>query len=148
MIETETVPKTFVGAGGMRFVAPGDEQEPIGNRIIVLPQEETGAKSRDPHSGFVDYVPAGSIARGETLVTTGDGGKTIPCGICHGQTLQGLGEVPAIAGRPPTYIVRQLNDMKTGARSGISTALMKAVVEKLSVEDMVAIAAYVGSRDP
>ena len=57
-------------------------------------------------------------------------------------------EVPAIAGRPPTYIVRQLNDMKTGARSGISTALMKAVVEKLSVEDMVAIAAYLGSRDP
>ena len=148
VIETETVPKTFVGAGGMRFVAPGDEQEPIGNRIIVLPQEETRAKSRDPHSGFVDYVPSGSTARAESLVTTGDGGKTIPCGICHGQTLQGLGEVPAIAGRPPTYIVRQLNDMKTGARSGISTALMKAVVEKLSVEDMVAIAAYVGSRDP
>jgi len=44
--------------------------------------------------------------------------------------------------------VRQLNDMKTGARSGISTALMKAAVEKLSVEDMVAIAAYLGSRDP
>jgi cytochrome c553 len=81
-------------------------------------------------------------------VTTGDGGKTIPCSICHGQTLQALGEVPAIAGRPPTYIVRQLNDMKTGARSGISTALMKAVVEKLSVEDMVAIAAYLGARDP
>jgi len=148
VIETETVPKTFVGAGGMRFVAPGDEQEPIGNRIIVLPQEETRAKSRDPHSGFVDYVPSGSTARAESLVTTGDGGKTIPCGICHGQTLQGLGEVPPIAGRPPIYIVRQLNDMKTGARSGISTALMKAVVEKLSVEDMVAIAAYVGSRDP
>jgi len=82
VIETETVPKTFVGAGGMRFVAPGDEQEPIGNRIIVLPQEETRAKSRDPHSGFVDYVPSGSTARAESLVTTGDGGKTIPCGIC------------------------------------------------------------------
>ena len=110
VVETETVPKTYVGAGGMRFVAPGDEREPIGNRIIVLPQEETRAKSRDPHSGFLDHVPPGSIARGEALVTTGDGGKTIPCSICHGQTLQGLGEVPAIAGRPPTYIVRQLND--------------------------------------
>ena len=148
VVETDMVAKSYVGAGGMRFATPDGEKEPIGNRIIVLPQEETGAKSRDPHSGFVDYVPAGSIARGEALVTTSDGGKTIPCGICHGQTLQGLGEVPAIAGRPPTYIVRQLNDMKTGARSGISTALMKAVVEKLSVEDMVAIAAYVGSRDP
>ena len=45
-------------------------------------------------------------------------------------------------------VMRHLNDMKTGARSGISTALMRAVVEKLSVEDMVAIAAYLGARDP
>ena len=99
VIETQTVPRTYVGAGGMRFAAAGDEQEPIGNRIIVLPRDETRAKSRDPHSGFVDHVPPGSIARGEALVATGDGGKTIPCMICHGQTLQGLGEVPAIVGR-------------------------------------------------
>ena len=148
VVETDSVPKSYVGAGGMRFAEPGAEMEPIGNRIIVLPQDETRAKSRDPRSGFIDYVPTGSIAKGEALVTTGDGGKTIPCAICHGQTLQGLGELPPIAGRPPTYVVRQLNDMKTGARSGISTALMKAVVDKLTVEDMVAIAAYLGSRDP
>ena len=148
VIETDSVPKSYVGAGGMRFAEPGAEMEPIGNRIIVLPQDETRAKSRDPRSGFIDYVPTGSIAKGEALVTTGDGGKTIPCAICHGQTLQGLGELPSIAGRPPTYVVRQLNDVKTGARSGISTALMKAVVDKLTVEDMVAIAAYLGSRDP
>ena len=148
VIETDSVPKSYVGAGGMRFAEPGGEMEPIGNRIIVVPQDETRAKSRDPRSGFIDYVPTGSIAKGEALVTTGDGGKTIPCAICHGQTLQGLGELPPIAGRPPTYVVRQLNDMKTGARSGISTALMKAVVDKLTVEDMVAIAAYLGSRDP
>ena len=147
VIETETVPKSYVGAGGMRFAEPGDEKEPIGNRIIVLPQDEARAKSRDPHSGFIDYVPVGSIAKGEALVTTGGGGKTVPCAICHGQTLQGLGEVPSISGRPPAYVVRQLNDMKTGARSGISTALMQQVVDKLTVEDMVAIAAYLGSRD-
>ena len=148
VVETDSVPKSYVGAGGMRFAEPGGEMEPIGNRIIVVPQDQTRAKSRDPRSGFIDYVPTGSIAKGEAPVTTGDGGKTIPCAICHGQTLQGLGELPSIAGRPPTYVVRQLNDMKTGARSGISTALMKAVVDKLTVEDMVAIAAYLGSRDP
>jgi cytochrome c553 len=38
--------------------------------------------------------------------------------------------------------------MQTGARSGISTALMKAVVEKLTAEDMIALAAYLGSREP
>jgi cytochrome c553 len=148
VIETDTVPKSYVGNGGMRFASPGDEREPIGNRIIVLPQDEARAKSRDPHSGFIDYVPTGSIARGEALVTTGDGGKTIPCAICHGQTFKGIGEVPAIGGRPPIYIVRQLNDMRTGARSGISMALMQAVVEKLTIDDMIAIAAYLGSREP
>jgi cytochrome c553 len=146
--ETDSVPKSYVGAGGMRFAAAGDEMEPIGNRIIVLPEDEARAKMRDPHSGFIDYVPSGSIAKGEALATTGGEGKTIPCAICHGPTLQGLGEVPSIAGRPPTYIVRQLNDMQTGARSGISTALMKAVVEKLTAEDMIALAAYVSSREP
>src|SRR5712671_6158924 len=99
VVETDTVPKSHVGAGGMRFVVPGGDKEPIGDRIIVLPQDETRAKSRDPRSGFVDYVPAGSIARGEALVATGDGGKTIPCAICHGPTFKGLGEVPSIAGR-------------------------------------------------
>jgi len=146
--ETDTVPKSYVGAGAMRFAEPGTEKEPIGNRVIVLPQDEARAKSRDPHSGFIDYVPVGSVAKGEALVTTGDGGKTIRCAICHGEALKGLGEVPSIAGRPPIYVVRQLNDMKTGARSGISMALMKAVVDKLTAEDMVAIAAYLGSRAP
>jgi cytochrome c553 len=146
--ETDSVPKSYVGAGGMRFAAAGGEMEPIGNRIIVLPEDEARAKMRDPHSGFIDYVPTGSIAKGEALAATGGEGRTIPCAICHGPTLQGLGEVPSIAGRPPTYIVRQLNDMQTGARSGISTALMKAVVEKLTADDMIALAAYLGSRDP
>jgi cytochrome c553 len=132
----------------MRFAAAGGEMEPIGNRIIVLPEDEARAKMRDPHSGFIDYVPNGSIAKGEALAATGGEGRTIPCAICHGPTLQGLGEVPPITGRPPTYIVRQLNDMQTGARSGISTALMKAVVEKLTAEDMIALAAYLGSREP
>jgi cytochrome c553 len=80
-------------------------------------------------------------------VKTG-GGKSAPCVMCHGQNLKGLGDWPAIAGRPPTYIVRQLNDMKSGARSGETMALMKGVVERLTLEDMIAIAAYVGSRDP
>jgi cytochrome c553 len=148
VIETDTVAKSYVGAGGMRFAAPEGGAEPIGNRIIVLPQDEARAKSRDPRSGFIDYVPTGSIAKGEALVSSGGGGKTIPCNICHGQTLRGIGELPAIAGRPPTYVVRQLNDMKTGARSGMSMALMKAVVDQLTIEDMIAIAAYLGAREP
>jgi cytochrome c553 len=148
VIETDTVPKTYVGAGAMRFAVAGGGTEPIGNRIIVLPQDPERAHGRDSHSGFIDYVPVGSIAKGETLVTTGGGGKTIPCAICHGQSLKGLGEIPGITGRPPIYVVRQLSDMQNGNRTGSLVELMKAVVAQLTVGDMVAIAAYLGSREP
>ena len=75
-------------------------------------------------------------------------GKTLACSICHGRTLQGLGDVPAIAGRHPNYIVRQLWNMQNGERIGTSAALMQQVVEKLNNDDMLAIAAYVASLTP
>jgi cytochrome c553 len=148
VVETATVAKTYVGSGAMRFASPDGGTEPLGNRIIVLPQDAARAHSRDPHSGFIDYVPVGSIAKGKALVTGGGSGQTLPCAICHGATLKGLGEVPGIAGRPPIYVVRQLNDMQNGNRTGSLAELMKAVVAKLTIEDMVAIAAYLGSLEP
>jgi cytochrome c553 len=78
----------------------------------------------------------------------GGGGKTIPCGSCHGATLKGAGDVPGISGRQATYVVRQLNDIQSGERAGPSAELMKAVVAKLDLDDMLAIAAYVSSREP
>jgi cytochrome c553 len=147
VVESETVPKSFIGAGAMRFAVPDGGSEPIGNRIIELPQDAARAASRDAHSGFIAHVPPGSIARGEALVATG-GSSAIPCAICHGTALKGLGDVPGIVGRSPIYVVRQLNDLQTGNRSGGLAALMKAPVAKLSLDDMIAIAAYLGSREP
>src|SRR5262249_29957369 len=147
VIETDSVPKTFVGGGAMRFVVPEGGSEPIGNRIIVVPQDAQRAYSRDARSGFIDYVPTGSIAKGEALVT-GGGGKTIPCAICHGPALKGLGEVPGIAGQSPLTLARQLHYMQTGERNGAMAALMKAVVAKLNADDILAISAYVASREP
>ena len=127
----------------MRFADAGGETEPLGNRIIVLPEDAERAASRDARSGFINYVPVGSIKRGETLVTTGEGGKTLPCSICHG-----LGDVPPLAGRDGTYLIRQLTDIKSGNRIGPSVALMEQVVKNLSGDEMVAIAAYLASREP
>ena len=147
VVETDMVAKSYVGAGGMRFATPDGAKEPIGNRIIVLPQNPHLAELRDPHSGFIDYVPTGSIVKGAALMAGGEG-KTITCTICHGPNLKGLGEVPSIAGRPATYIFRQLNDMKVGNRKGPWVELMKQVVEKLDDNDMIALSAYLGSLDP
>jgi cytochrome c553 len=147
VVETDVVAKSFVGAGGMRFATPDGAQEPIGNRIIVLPQDPQLAELRDAHSGFIDYVPKGSLVKGAELMAGGNG-KTVNCTICHGPTLKGLGEVPGIAGRPATYVFRQLHDIKNGNRKGPWAELMKQVVEKLDVEDMIALAAYLGSLNP
>jgi cytochrome c553 len=147
VIEVDKVPASYVGAGGMRFALGDGGFEPIGSRIIVLPQNPDQAAMRNPKFGFVDYVPKGSLAKGAALMAGGDG-KTTACTICHGPALKGLGEVPGITGRPATYIFRQLNDMKTGNRTGAWVELMKPVVAKLDQDDMIALAAYLGSLDP
>jgi cytochrome c553 len=148
VVETENVPKTFVGKGNKRLAYPDGGAEPIGDRIIEIPEDEEIVLNRDPRSGFVAYVPKGSIAKGEVLATAGGNGKTLACSICHGLDLKGLGEVPGIAGRHPNYIVRQLFSIQDGQRSGTSAALMQQVVAKLSVDEMLDIAAYVASRQP
>src|ERR1700730_2417533 len=148
VVETDRVPKTFINEPPMRMPLPGGTEEPIGHRIIELPQNAARAESRDPHCGFVANVPVGSIAKGKDLITTGGSGKTIACAICHGPSLGGLGEVPLIAGHSPMYLFRQLYYFKDGSRAGTMSALMKAVVANLSQDDMVAIAAYVGSLPP
>ena len=64
------------------------------------------------------------------------------CTLCHGQTLQGMGDVPAIADRSLSYTIRQLYNYQQGTRQ---SALMKPIVAKLSPDDMITIAAYLGS---
>src|SRR5579864_5040979 len=147
VMETNTVPKTRL-AGGMFLTLEGNEKEPLGQRIIETPENAEGTEVlRDARSGFIAYVPTGSIKKGEALVTNG-AGKTTQCGICHGADLKGLGPVPSLAGRSPSYLVRQLYDMQQGARHGTWTDLMKPVVAKLTEDDMLAIAAYTASRVP
>ena len=146
VVESETVPKTRI-QNGMFLRLEGDATEPIGQRIIETPVNvETTELLRDPRSGFIAYVPVGSIKKGEALVMKGGGGKTTQCTICHAADLQGLGPVPGLAGRSPSYLVRQLYDIQHGNRSGVWTSLMKPVVANLSTDDMLAIAAYLSSR--
>ena len=146
VVETDTVPKSYVSVKGrQRLPLPGGGMEPLGNRIVELPQDVARATSRDPHSGFIAYVPVGSVAKGAALVKTG-GGKSIACAICHGDSLEGLGDVPRIAGLHPAYVARQLYAFQTGANHSVSSALMKKVVANLTADDILAIAAYAAAQ--
>ena len=148
VVEAAAVPKTRI-AGGMFLKLDGNGTEPIGDRIIEVPEDTERTETlRDPRSGFIAYVPAGSIKKGEALVTTGSSGKTTRCAVCHGADLKGLGPVPGIAGRSPSYTMRQLFDTQRGTRKGVWADLMKPVVANLTNDDMLAIAAYTASRVP
>jgi cytochrome c553 len=148
VVETATPPKTYVSADARhRRIVPDGGTEPIGRRIIQIPDDPMRTTIRDPHAAFVAYVPPGSIARGAALVT-GASGKTVQCAICHGDALTGLGEVPRIAGLQPVYIARQLITIQNGSSNGTAVALMKKAVANLSEDDIIAIAAYLGSLPP
>jgi cytochrome c553 len=148
VVEAKFVPKTHV-AGWMLVVSTPHEMESIGDRIIETPENLERTELRDDSSGFIAYVPPGSLKRGRALVTTGGAnGKTIPCSTCHGPNLKGLKNVPSIAGRSPSYIVRQLYDMQSGARAGVNFPQMKPVVANLSLYDIIDIAAYTSSLEP
>jgi cytochrome c553 len=142
IVETDTVPKTFV-TGGILAKSPDGGMEPIGARIIEVPENLERAVNRDPRTPFIAYVPKGSLRKGESFVT---GGAT-PCITCHGPDLHGRGDVPHIAGRSPSYIVRQLYDIQKAKRLG-AVAPMQQVVADFTLDDMIAIAAYVASREP
>jgi cytochrome c553 len=140
VVEAKDVPKTKI-AGSMH-VPTNDGNEPLGQRIIEVPEHLERTELRDAASGFVAYVPVGSIKKGESIV------KARACGTCHGPDLKGLGPVPPLAGRSPSYTVRQMFDMQTGVRKGVWSPLMKQAVDKLTIDDMIAIAAYTSSREP
>jgi cytochrome c553 len=148
VVESATVPAMRL-AGGMFVPLAGGATEPIGDRIIEVPEFPERTDLRDPRAGFIAYVPPGAIARGRALATDGLPGKpATACAICHGADLRGLGPVPGIAGRSPSYQVRQLYDMQAGTRRGAWTSLMKPVVDGMTAEQMLAVAAYAASRAP
>jgi cytochrome c553 len=147
VVESDTVPKTHIAR---LFFAKQPEGgiEPLGRRIVEFPDDVEQFELRDTRTQFSAYVPVGSIAKGEALAKTGGAGTTIPCQTCHGAELKGAGPIPGIAGRSPSYIVRQLYDFKHGGRAGPGSMLMKPTVDKLSEDDMIALAAYVASLAP
>jgi cytochrome c553 len=145
VVETTTVPTTYLTGGRMRLPTADGATEPLGNRIIVVPQDAARVEARDPRVGFIANVPPGSVAKGETLATTGDNGKTIACSICHGMGLTGVGNVPRLAGVHPTYVARQLYNFKNGNSNAMAAALMKPVVANLTDEDILNLSAYVAS---
>ena len=69
--------------------------------------------------------------------------KAGQCQTCHGMDgMSKLPEAPHLAGQNPIYLVRTLNDYKSGARKN---EMMSVIIEQLSAEDINDLAAYYAS---
>ncbi len=148
VIEADLIPEMRLDVSNMYIPVGTEPTEPLAGRIVETAEDFHQANYlRNPRSGWVVYVPVGSLERGAQLVTTG-GGKTVQCGLCHGQDLMGLGNVPGIAGRSPSAMMRSMYDMKMGTRNGQMAQLMQPALANLTIEDMTDIVAYLASITP
>ena len=147
VVEAETMPRSIV-AGWVWANKKSGEQEPIGRRIIEMPEDLEHFEMRDSRATFIAYAPPGSVKRGAALVAGMLPEKTQACATCHGPDLRGMAATPPITGRSPSYMIRQLHELQSGERDGPNAAQMKPVVEKLTLDDMISIAAYLASREP
>jgi cytochrome c553 len=145
VVESKTAPKVRL-QGGMHMAVPvaeGGGMVPIpAGDIVEIPDDNLRAEARDTRMPWTAYVAPGTLNRGRQLAAK------YQCATCHGPNLEGVGPVPALAGRSPSYTMRQLFDMKTGARRGPWAELMKSIVTAMSVQDMAAVSAYAASTLP
>jgi len=147
VVETDTVPATIVP--NWYYTRKNDGQtEPLGERIMEMPDDEEAFVDRDARVNFTAYVPPGSLDRGASLVSGGADGRIPPCAACHGAGLHGLGSIPPLAGRSPTMMFRQLYEFKTGLRNGQMAGPMQANAMQMTEPEMIAIAAYIASLPP
>ena len=137
VIEVATVPK-MRSQEGLWLPHESGAREPIGNRVIETPADVNREQLRDPHAGFIAYAPVGAVAKGRRLA------GQLGCAGCHGAGLRGA-DAPAIAGRSPSYLGRQLYDFQEGTRHGEMSEPMRSLAASLSAADIVNLAAYAAS---
>lgn len=146
VVEAERVPRTRATAYVYELI-PGASDEPLGTRLIEVPRDFERHELRDAGLEYVAYVPPGSVERGRRLALEGDSGMP-PCASCHGPDLRGVALVPPLAGRSPTYLLRQLVAFRTRARQAPGGTPMQPVVDALDLGEMIAASAYAGSLPP
>lgn len=147
VVEADAIPSTFLAGNFYSFKKDG-QTELLGRRIIEVPLDQEQFELRDSRSRFRAYVPTGSVSKGTALVQAPRTGTAVTCTRCHGSGLRGTSQVPGIAGRSPSYVMRQLYDFKHKSRRGPLSSQMMAVVESLSEDDMLSIAAYLATLSP
>jgi cytochrome c553 len=131
VVETAMAPP--VAARGLVWERVDGKPEPIAGRIVELMDNPDDVIRHNPRGFITALVPPGSIDRGRRI------DRTHGCVNCHTEQLGGWGP-----GRSPSYIVRQLLAFRNRTRDDSGAAPMHAIADQLSLDDMVAVAAWLG----
>ncbi len=94
-------------------------------------------------AAYVGLIPNLLLAQGDAAAGQA---KSALCGSCHGVDGNSpLAMNPKLAGQSARYMVKQLQEFKSGARE---SAIMASMVLSLSDQDMEDIAAWYSSQQP
>ena len=106
---------------------------------------------KDLGAHFAQQTPSGGEAdasnwkAGERLYRSGDKERAIPaCIACHGPQGRGNGpaKYPALRAQHAVYTFNQLKAFKDGSRKSGGSGVMQAVTERMTEEEMRALASY------
>ena len=134
------------------YIAKQIDEFIAGNRAHELMTPVIAKLTSDDVAGLATYFsqqkPAPGVAGeptlteiGQLLYTIGNPATGLPsCDGCHGADATGGGRFPRLAGQHREYILKQLNDIKSGRRN--SSPLMRAVTDRMNPLEMKALAVY------
>jgi len=117
---------------------------------MAVPLKEEDMKDLGAH--FSQQTPSGLEAdpsnwkAGEKMYRGGDAARGIPaCIACHGPQGRGNGpaKYPALRAQHAVYTYNQLKAFKDGTRKSASSDIMQVVTERMTDEEMRALASYV-----
>ncbi len=131
-------------AGGLR---KNELMVPIAQALSPAERQAVAAYFAALAPSKTDPATAAGGPLGARLALRGRWSAQLPgCVQCHGPAGSGVAPAfPSLAGLPQPYIVAQLQAWKTNTRPPGPLGLMAAVAQKLSEDDMAAVAGYFAS---
>jgi cytochrome c553 len=127
----------------------GSRVNPLMTPMAVMLSEDD---MKDLGAHFAQQTPAGLEAdpsnwkAGEKLYRGGDADRDIPaCIACHGPQGRGNGpaKYPALRAQHAVYSYNQLKAFKDGTRKSPGNEVMQAVTERMTDQEMRALASYI-----
>jgi len=147
VVETATVPKTRV-AGWFLAALPGGEMEPIAGRIIEVPEDLERFEMRDARSHFIAYVPPGSVDRADNSLPPAATERARHARSAMGPNRAEWDRSPASLDARRATSCGNSTIFSTARGPVTWSPLMATNVSKLTLDDMVALAAYAASLQP